>query len=355
VIDVFYKLQALHGLGVLIHLHCFNYGRGREPELEKYCASVDYYERFVGHKGISNIIPYIVASRRNEPLLQRLLLDDHPILMEGIHCTYLLLDARFSSRKCFIRLHNVEYSYYDQLRKAGSSLLKKIYYWMESRLLKSYEKKICNRASCWAISETDRELYKTILGCRDVEYLPAFIPFTNLAAQEGVGTYCLYHGDLSIDANEKAALWLQKKVFNRLPVPFIIAGKGASEQLAKQVAGHSNTCLVSNPSPAEMQDLVEKAHIHVLPSYTSTGTKLKLVNALFNGRHCIVNDETVAGTGLEALCHTGTTANAFRDLIAQLYHQPFGIEEIKMRQQLLVPQFDNKANAEKIIRWIWNS
>jgi hypothetical protein len=109
-IDVFYKLEALYKLGVLIHLHCFDYGRGREPELEKYCASVDYYERFLGHKGISNIIPYIVASRRNEQLLQRLLQDDHPILMEGIHCTYLLLDARFNSRRCFIRLHNVEYS-----------------------------------------------------------------------------------------------------------------------------------------------------------------------------------------------------------------------------------------------------
>ena len=37
VIDVFYKIKSLHEAGVQIHLHCFDYGRGNQPELEKYC------------------------------------------------------------------------------------------------------------------------------------------------------------------------------------------------------------------------------------------------------------------------------------------------------------------------------
>ena len=37
VVDVFYKIRALHKLGVKIHLHCFEYGRGEQKELDKYC------------------------------------------------------------------------------------------------------------------------------------------------------------------------------------------------------------------------------------------------------------------------------------------------------------------------------
>ena len=90
-----------------------------------------------------------------------------------------------------------------------------------------------------------------------------------------------------------------------------------------------------------------------MPSYTNTGIKLKLLNAVFNGRHCIVNPATVIGSGLEAACHTGTTANAFRELIAQLYHQPFTTEEIKLRKSLVKGMFDNERGAAKMIGDIW--
>ena len=121
VIDVFYKLPALQALGVKIHLHCFTYGRAEQPELNTYCESVHYYERNIGHKGISNTMPYIVSSRKNEQLHENLLQDDYPIFMEGVHCTYPLLDDRFKNRKCFVRVHNAEYQYYLDLSRNTSS------------------------------------------------------------------------------------------------------------------------------------------------------------------------------------------------------------------------------------------
>ena len=351
-IDTFYRIRALHALGIRIHLHCFDYGRGHRGELEKYCESVSYYERFLGHKGISNTIPYIVSSRKNERLLQRLLQDDLPILMEGIHCTYLLTDKRFSNRKCLIRLHNVEYMYYRQLCSVSSSLLKKLYFWVESRLLKAYEKKIGNRATCLAITTADLQVYQTELGCRQIGYLPAFVPFAEIEATEGIGSYCLYHGDLSIEANEQAAEWLLKKVFAALQTPLVIAGKDPSDKLAGAVARSPNARLIANPTEPQLQELIGKAQMQVLPAFTATGIKLKLLNALFNGRHCVVNDAMVAGTGLEPLCHTATTARAFRELIAQLYHQPFTGEELRMRHSLL-QTFSNNANAQRLVQLIW--
>jgi glycosyltransferase involved in cell wall biosynthesis len=353
VVDLFYKLPALQAQGVKIHLHCFNYGRGKQPELEKYCASVQYYERNQGHKGISNTVPYIVSSRKNEQLLYELLKDDHPILMEGVHCTYPLLDARFAKRKCYVRLHNVEYQYYREIAGQTSSPLKKLYYWMESRLLKNYEKKIASKAGFWSVTEKDAAVYRNELGCKNIRFLPLYLPGWQVQCHEGMGSYCLYHGDLSVDANEKAAIWLIEKIFRHLKVPFIIAGKDPSKKLYALAEATENTCLVSNPSEKEMQDMIAKAHINVIPSYTTTGIKIKLLNALFNGRHCVVNDATVAGSGLESACHTGTSANAFREIIAQLYHQPFSAEEIELRKRLLTGMFNNDANAKRQVEWIW--
>lgn len=353
VMDVFYKLPAFQREGIKIHLHCFDYGRGVQPELNRYCETVQYYPRYTGHKGISNTLPYIVSSRKNEQLLDNLLKDDYPIFMEGVHCTYPLLDKRFAKRKCFVRVHNVEYQYYRDLSNSTSSLLKKMYYWIESRLLKSYEKKIVSKAVFWGTTEKDDTVYRKELGCKNIEHLSLYIPDWKVTCLEGMGTYCFYHGDLSVDANDKAATWLLENVFSKIKVPFVIAGKNPSEKLLELAHSQNHTCLVANPSEKEMQDMIAKAHINVIPSFTSTGMKTKLVNALFHGRHCVVNDATIAGSDLEAACHIGTNANAFCDIIAQLYHQPFTTDEIELRKHLLTPMFNNEANAKKQVGWIW--
>src|SRR5258707_923057 len=81
VVDLFYKLKALHQLGVKIHLHCFTQS-GREPqdELNKYCVSVHYYLRKKNISSFSLYLPFIVKSRKNEELITNLNKDDHPVL-----------------------------------------------------------------------------------------------------------------------------------------------------------------------------------------------------------------------------------------------------------------------------------
>lgn len=352
--DLYYKLVALHQAGVQIHLHCFEYGRGEQPELEKYCASVHYYPRQCGHKGFSHKLPYIVASRACPDLLDQLLKDNYPILLEGVHCTFLVNDERFSNRKIILRLHNVEYQYYRELYHSTGSLIKKLYYLHESKLLKEYEAAIAKKVQLIiAVSEEDVRTYREEFGVRNIVHLPVFVPYEAIEGHEGVGCFCLYQGNLSVAENEKAALWLMKEVFDELPVHFIVAGKDPSRKLERAAESHATTCLVANPSEQEMQDMIQKAQINILPSFNCTGIKLKLLNALYNGRHCVVNDAAVKGTGLEPACHIGTSASAFRDLVAQLYHHPFTNEEITLRRRLLQGVFDSHQNAQRLIQWIW--
>ncbi|MBC7903208.1 MAG: glycosyltransferase [Gemmatimonadaceae bacterium] len=353
VFDLFCKLKALKDEGVKIILHCFEYGRGRQPELNRHCEEVYYYERNEGHKGFSARIPYIVASRCSKELQDNLAKDNHPILLEGIHCSYLLHCDRFSNRRILLRLHNVEYEYYYQLFRNTKSLFKKLYYYHESALLKKYEQKLARKVPIIAVAEKDADVYRQKFGAKQVSMLPVFVPWNEVRVQEGMGTYCLYHGNLSVPENENAALWLLNEVFNDLSVPFVIAGKNPSASLLAEAHKHPHCCLVGNPAEDEMRDLIAKAQINVLPSFNETGIKLKLLNALFNGRHCVVNNAAVEQTGLSPACHTGEGATAFKEIIVQLYHHLFGEDETRLRERILCETYNNKLNAQKLIALIW--
>jgi len=353
VFDLFYKIKSLYEAGIKIKLHCFDYGRGQQVELNKYCEEVHYYERQRGWRSVSITLPYIVKSRANPLLLENLLKDEYPVLMEGIHCTAFLKLLLEKGRRVFLRLHNVEFFYYSQLFKGEKNLFTKFYFLNESMFLRQYENKLPDELPVIAVSANDAIFYKEELDKKNTMYLPVFIPWSEIKSPEGIGTYCLYHGNLSVAENEKAAIWLLEKVFSLANVPLIIAGKNPSKRLKKKIEKNKNARLVSNPSDEELNDLITKAQIHILPSFNNTGIKLKLINALYNGRHCVVNEAAIQGTGLENACHVGTSSNAFASIITQLYHHPFGEEEINLRKKLLHQVFDNKANARRLIQLIW--
>ena len=353
VFDLFHKIRSLFYAGVKIHLHCFEYGRGPQPALEEYCVEVNYYDRHEGHKGFSHRLPYIVCSRSNAQLLDRLLMDEYPILLEGIHCTYLLNDDRFNDRNIVLRLHNVEYQYYRQLYQAEKSLLRKLYYLHESNLLRQYEQRIAPKVKILAVSSRDEECYRQEFGATDIETLPVFLPFRQIESKEGTGCFCLYHGNLSVAENEQVVVWLLKKVFAQLEMPFIISGKNPSARLERLTEQYPHACLIANPSEEEMHDLIAKAQVNILPSFNCTGVKLKLLNALYNGRHCIVNKGAVQGSGLESVCHIAGGADEIRCYIAELFARPFRREDIEARQKVLEGIYDPRENLQRLLKAFW--
>jgi glycosyltransferase involved in cell wall biosynthesis len=182
--------------------------------------------------------------------------------------------------------------------------------------------------------------------------LPVFTPYTSVKCKTGIGNFCLYHGDLADPCNEKAVLWLLSKVYNDINTPLVIAGKNPGKQIEKLAEFYNHTCLIINPSQSEMDDLIAKAHINVLPSFSHKRPEFKLVHALLEGRHCITNENAVKGTELQDACHVGTNATAFKSLILQLYHRPFEEEEIELRKKIF-----NSLQQEKpvntLIHWLF--
>ena len=355
-IDMMNRIMMLKKMGIAIHLHYFSYNdRGTPNELNQFCESIRVYERKTGHKGFSFKLPYIIASRINEELIAVLQKDDHPILLEGIHCTGILSGLAIQKRKVVVRMHNEESIYYKELARSEKNLLKKIYFLNESRLLKKYNRHLPDECIYACVSKEDIDTLHTDYHLNHTQFLPTFPAWQQVTGQEGAGNLCLYHGNLSVPENEEAAIWLLQKVFSKVKKPFVIAGKNPTRRLEKQAHLCEHTCLVANPSETEINDLIRKAHINVLPCFNKniTGIRLKLLHVLFEGRHCVVNKPMVEGTGLEPACHMGANANAFASIIAQLYHQPFTEEEIRLRKRLLGNTYDNEKNTRQLIQWLW--
>ena len=353
-IDMLYRIESLYNAGIKIHLHYFSYNhRGNPNELNQYCESIHVYERKTGHKGFSFSKPYIVSSRINQELITKLNKDNHPILLEGVHCTGILPQLNTGNRKVIVRLHNDEADYYKQLSSVEKNIFKKIYFRYESHLLSKYEHSLPPQYLYACITTKDEAHFREQHGLKNSFFLPAYTPYEKINSSEGIGNFCLYHGNLSVPENEKAATWLLTRVFSKIKVPFVIAGKNPSKRVDKLSHLYQHTCLVANPTDTEINDLVNKAHINILPSFSNTGIKIKLLHALFEGRHCVTNEAMVNGTDLEAACHIGANANAIAAIIMQLHHQPFTTEEIRLRENLLGNTYNNALNTKQLIQYLW--
>ena len=350
--EMFYKIKALHDEGVLLHLHCYEYGRGRPKELEAYCTSIHYYPRTDPSGSLLSSLPHIVRSRSSVELLARLRADDHPVLFEGLHTTWPLTQGDWTGRKVLIRLHNIEHAYYRDLSRDVRSIIRKAWFRVEAIKLERYERGLLPKFPLATLTAREAVYCREKLGAGQVMELPAFIGWAIPLSQEGVGTFCLYHGNLAVPENERMATWLLRNVFRQLELPLVIAGKNPSRRLVRLAHRWQHTCIVADPSETEMQDLIRKAQVQVLPARSRTGVKFKLLNGVFCGRHVVTNAAMVEGTKLESACHQTETATGFRSIIMQLYRKPFTEDETELRSGLLQHHYENRAHARQLISWL---
>lgn len=352
VIDIYYKLLALHRCGVSIILHCFEYDRPQAPELERICTEVHYYPRKTGVRANLSLTPYNVYGRRDNRLLQRLLADDYPILFEGLHSCYYLNHPHLAGRLCLFRPCNIEHRYYRKIGNAERNPLKKLFHYVEALRFYRYQRKVKRADLIIAVSQTEADYLQHVFPEKQVLFIPCFHENEEVQSRLGASDYILYHGKLSVKENEEAALYMIEHIFRHLPYKCIIAGMNPPASLYKAAKPFANIIIESTPSAERMQALTREAQIHMLMTFQGTGLKLKLLNSLFAGRHVVANPTMLVGTGLEALCHIVTTPEEAVAQCHSLMKQPFTEEEKTLREKLLYPTFSNLAQAERIVQYL---
>ena len=351
VIDIYYKLVALAEAGVKIHLHCYHYGRAESAMLKGVCHKVTYYKRKVFKNPIYNTKPYIVASRNSTAMIENLVKDNYPILFEGLHSTYYLADERLKDRYKVVRTHNIEHHYYKHLEKVEENRFKRYFFKVESDRLKRYEKVLKHADCIAAISPNDKRFFNRKYG--KTMLLSPFHVNATVTVKKGRGNYILYHGNLSVGENNEAAMFLLKSVLNNPEYPVVIAGNDPSLELKEMVATMSHVELQSRITSEEINHLIADAHINILHTNQATGIKLKLLNALFMGRHCIANDKMIGNTHLEDLCINAETANGYKKAIAQCWGQEIDNSQIEARVKVLRDTFDNQVNIKPLLEKVY--
>ena len=354
IIDVYHKLVALKTAGIKIHLHCFEYDRNPAEELNEFCEVVHYYPRKTGLNSAASVKPYIVKSRQSESLMECLLQDNYPILFEGLHTCYYLSDKRLAKRQKIYRESNIEHQYYYNLYKAEKKPGPKAYYLVEAIKLKLYEKVLKHANLMLAVSESDSNYLRKKFPHKKIVHLPSFHANDNMAAATGVGNYALYHGNLSVAENIKAAHYIATKIAPFCELPVVFAGLNPTDLVNQYVASCKNITLVPNPNNQEMLRLIKNAQVHIMITFQATGLKLKLLNTIYLGRHIVANKAMYNGTDIGKLVIHAENADEFIEAINKTAHAPFSVDDVTYRKSILNGFYSNTKNAQKLTTLVFD-
>jgi hypothetical protein len=349
VIDVYYKIKALHKAGVAIILHVFEYNRSESQELLDICEMVYHYPRKTEWLSHVSLLPYIVKSRRSDELLNNLCKDEHPILFEGLHSCYYLKHPALKNKLRLVRMHNIEHEYYRYLAKSSYALKDRIFFFFEHLRLKRFEKILDSADYIMAISLSETRYFQEKYG--KTIFVGAFHSNQEISSSIGTGEFILMHGNLEVEENENAALHCIQHIFRIIDFPVIIAGKNPSDRLKKEISHHKFIVLVENPSESEMDRLQHDAHVNLCYTFQQSGLKLKLLNSLFKGKFVVANSFMTEGSGLETLVESGQTNGELIGIIIRLISTRFDSGEILKRQKMLQP-YSNAKNASVIMNFL---
>ncbi len=362
-IDVFYKIKALHALGVEITLHCFEYGdRTQQQDLEKYCKNVFYYPRTRNFLQQFTLTPFIVSTRKNHLLLQNLLINDAPILFEGLHTCGFINAVELKSRKKFVRMHNIEWQYYWSLATSEKNIFKKIFFFIENARLKIFEKQIIPFVEKIFFISPDDEKYffeKFKIQNSKSEIIFPFHPYAlKFSDCKNSKKYFLFHGNLSVPENENAVRALIENIFSGKffiqNISLIVAGKSPRESFKFYLKNFKNVTLAENPSDDYLEALSQQATAHILYVEKSAGVKLKLIRALAENSNVFAHQNMLPNKSWEEYCIVFNSWRDLRQKLFQFHSENDNSEIFALRKKLFDTVLNNERNAQKMIDAIFN-
>jgi hypothetical protein len=346
--ELVFLTKALHGEGILLHLHCF--GKEKPENLMPFCHEFHFYPKKQGHQGYTLSLPYAVSSRSDKSLVKRLEADQFPILFAGLKTVSPLLDSTLTKdRKIVLRMLRDEQRHFSDLTGLCSWGSLKLFYTIESIRFGRLMKKLSALPIQFAVSQA----YTRTQSLNNFALVDQLIEMPFVMPQSGMGNFCLYHGNLGKSEHAYTANWLLKNVFNELEIPFVIAGNNPSDQLEKAAHEKMHTCLVANPSEKELQDLIKKAQVNILPSFVSQCNTGLLFQALAMGRHVLTNAKGACEMSNTSTYHLAESNDEFMSMTEALFNKSFDGSEHESRAAFLNGKYNNHKGVSTLIKMLY--
>ncbi|RKE98105.1 glycosyltransferase family protein [Ichthyenterobacterium magnum] len=348
VIDVFYKIEALALEGVKIYLHYYYKDRKDIGPLKELCEEVHAYKRNTSLFNFFHWLPFRVKSRDNKHLCLNLKKINKPVLFEGLHSTSVLVNNTFKF-PVYVRTHNVEHQYIFGLAKSENNWVKKISYYFEALKLRRYQSILKEAEKIITLSKYDYSFFSKRFDSH-VSFIPVFhgnneINENNSLINDDAEKYALYHGDLTSPSNVQSVMFLID-IFKNLNHKLIIASSTKPKKIEKLISNNSNCIFKELQSNKKLDELIENAHVNVLYSNQKSGTKLKVFNALYKGKHVVVNNNIVDDKSILDLCFVVNTREEYINIVNDVFNLDY---EISTNRLETLDLYSSKKNAKQFI------
>ncbi|MCC6838731.1 MAG: glycosyltransferase [Flavobacteriales bacterium] len=200
--------------------------------------------------------------------------------------------------------HNAEFVMWERSKKVARNMAERVVLAIETQRVKRFERQACLRADLVFAAPNDQEELAKLgvpkerfhttfhLGDDSGLYAPA-LQFH--AASDNL----LYVGTLSWPANADGLLWFLSAVWPGLKsahpaLTLDIIGRGASAELETAVAHATGAQL--HGFVDDLEPFYQKSKVFIAPLRFGSGTKVKVITALYRGLPCVTT--TVGAEGL---------------------------------------------------------
>lgn len=349
IIDVFYKLKAFHQLGVKIYLHVYGFDANGLEQLKDFAEEVFYYPIKKNPFYFLSKKPFSVKSRNGRILLKNIKKIKAPIFFESLKTTDLIASDQLKEFSKYLRLHNIEQNYFDGLAQSEKDRVKHLMYSLEAKKYIKYEQIISKFNQVFTLSLSEQNYIQT--NYQKGKFVPVFHGNDSFPDLEPFGKYVLYHGDLRAADNCKAVEYLID-VFRESEYPLVIASSIKEDWVKSKINAYQNIKFVKLKDYQHLLQLFEDAHINIAWSFQEAGTKLKVVNALFNSRFSIINKNIIDDEKISNLCHEVNSTFDLLNKVDELMQQPFVLHQ--QYKNTLETYLNDKKNAVLILNEIFD-
>ncbi len=354
IIDVYYRIEELLLRGVHVRLHVVaREDRSADVPLHWRQAGIEVFSHL--RRGPWSALlprPYIVGSRAVGSLLPNLVNGAGVLLFEGVHCTGWLAHPRLGNKVQWVRVHNRESEYYEQLSLSPTTALRRLYYREEARRLRSYEARVLAQADLLLPVSPHDEAWCESLHSGGVLLHRSYVGPSKVDLALGCGEYALFHAALHVDDNETSARQLIALLEHRPAYRLIVAGRTPSAGLRAFAKTFTNVNIVADPSTAEMHALIRGAQVVLLRANHNAGYKIKLIESLAMARHVIANAAMVHGApGLAAAVAVVETQEEWLAALDRCWTAETSETDQHHRSQLLAPYLRG-ALADRLVEKI---
>jgi glycosyltransferase involved in cell wall biosynthesis len=282
-------------------------------ELRKVCFNINMYNRPNKYiNGLTNLFkPYSVISRYDKNMHNdiRNLIKKNEIDLIIIDIPEMLLNCPVNNNiPKVLTQHNIEYKVFQNIAKNSKNIIKKVIFKFEYIKMKKFENKIYSSNfldGYTFISQNDMAEFKTSYPNNNCICIPQGYEIkkgnNKLSETNIMNTQkqkvIVFTGKMDYEPNAQAVKWFCNDIFPIIKesirnIKFYIVGKNPK----KEVLNLATQDIIVTGEVKDTKEYIQMADLFVIPLLSGGGVKIKLFEALGNGKVVVTTDKGVEGT-----------------------------------------------------------